>query len=77
MVWWEIKSNTLSLARWLKEEGEWDNAGNTELPSGEVVYDNPIERLIYYFEKPWKYESEWNKYQNFLNKKSLQTNKMI
>ena len=63
MEWWTIKSNVLSLAMWLKEEGEWDNAGFTELPSGQILDDDPIDRLIYFFEKPWKYESEWNKFQ--------------
>lgn len=77
MEWWTIKSNVLSLAIWLKDEGEWDNVGSTELPSGEIVDDDPIDRLIYYFEKPWKYQNEWNKYQNFLNKKHLQTNNII
>ena len=63
MEWWTIKSNVLSLAMWLKAEGEWDNAGFTELPSGQILDDDPIDRLIYFFEKPWKYESEWNKFQ--------------
>ena len=63
MEWWTIKSNVLSLATWLKEEGEWDNVGSTELPSGEIVDDDPI--------------NEWDKYQNFLNKKHLQTNNII
>ena len=63
MIWFEIKSNVLALAHWLKEQGEWDDVGFTELPNGEIVNDNPIERLLYYFEKPWKWDNEWQKFQ--------------
>lgn len=63
MTWWEHKNDVTALAYWLKEEGEWDNVGETVLEDGTSIEDDPIERLIYFFQKPWKYQKEWEKYQ--------------
>jgi hypothetical protein len=54
-MWYFDRDNILGLARWLKQEGQWDGAGG-------------IGNLIYYFEKPWKYDSEWDAYQSALIK---------
>ena len=54
-MWYAIHDNLLALARWLKGEGQWDGDGG-------------VGNLIYYFEKPWKYDAEWNSYQASLLK---------
>lgn len=66
--WFDNHSNVLSLAKWLKENGEWNNAGHSVLPDGKIVNDDPIDRLLYFFEKPWKFDDEWEEYQNSLMK---------
>ena len=63
MKWYENHSNVCALARWLAGNGEWENIGDTELPNGKVVEDDPANRLIYFFEKPWKWNSEWEEFQ--------------
>ncbi len=50
--WHNDFNNVLKLARWLEQEGEWIEAG---------ADDDPIDRLIYYFHKPWKYGLEYEK----------------
>jgi hypothetical protein len=55
------------LARWLKKRGEWDNVGDIELPNGQTVEDNPADRLIYFFEKPWKWDCEWEEFKKSFN----------
>jgi hypothetical protein len=54
-MWYEIHDNLLALAIWLKREGEWDGAGG-------------VGNLLYYFQKPWKYDDEWRTYQEHLKK---------
>jgi len=54
-MWYFDRDNILGLARWLKQEGQWDGAGG-------------VGNLIYFFEKPWKYDSEWDAYQASLFK---------
>lgn len=54
-MWYAIHDNLLALARWLKEEGHWDGDGG-------------VGNLIYFFEKPWKYDNEWSAYQALLVK---------
>lgn len=54
-MWHEVHDNLLALARWLKDQGQWDGAGG-------------VGNLIYYFEKPWKYDDEWKAYQEDLKK---------
>ena len=44
--WWECTDNVCHLARQLYEAGEWD----TEFG---------VRNLLYFFEKPWKYDEEW------------------
>lgn len=66
--WFDSHNNKLLLARYLKEKGEWNNAGNSTLPDGKVVEDDPISRLLYFFEKPWKFDDEWEEFQNYLMK---------
>lgn len=41
--WFDDFSNVLKLARHLIENGDLDTASE----------------VLYYFEKPWKYDSEW------------------
>ncbi len=66
--WFDNHSNVMCLAKWLKERGEWNNFGQKELPNGKIVNDDPIDRLICFFEKPWKFDDEWEEYQNSLMK---------
>jgi len=54
-MWYLDRDNILGLARWLKDEGQWDGAGG-------------VGNLIYFFEKPWKYDNEWDAYQASLLK---------
>jgi len=54
-MWYFDRDNIFGLARWLKQEGQWDGAGG-------------VGNLIYFFEKPWKYDSEWDAYQASLLK---------
>ena len=62
MKWFQDHSNVCELARWLAGLGEWENIGDIELPNGQTVEDNPADRLIYFFEKPWKWDSEWEEF---------------
>ena len=54
-MWYAIHDNLTALARWLKYQGEWDGDGG-------------VGNLIYFFEKPWKYDNEWSAYQAHLVK---------
>lgn len=45
--WYEYQSNRNALARWLDDHSEFTNPSD----------------VIYYFEKPWKYDREWDEYQ--------------
>ena len=52
-MWYFDRDSVLGLARWLHSEGHWDGAGG-------------VKNLIYFFEKPWKYDNEWSGYQKAL-----------
>lgn len=52
-MWYFDRDSVLGLARWLHTEGQWDGAGG-------------VKGLIYFFEKPWKYDNEWCDYQKSL-----------
>jgi hypothetical protein len=54
-MWYEVHDNLCALARWLKYEGQWDGVGG-------------VGNLLYFFEKPWKYDNEWSAYQKHLKK---------
>jgi hypothetical protein len=54
-MWYFDRDNVLGLARWLKQEGQWDGVGG-------------VGNLLYFFEKPWKYDNEWSAYQKHLKK---------
>jgi len=60
-MWYDIHNNLTALARWLKYQGEWDGDGG-------------VGNLIYYFEKPWKYDNEWNAFQASLEKEREEYN---
>lgn len=61
-MWYESLDNLLALARWLKDEGQWDGAGG-------------VGNLLYYFGKPWKYDDEWKAYQASLKKEKSDAKK--
>lgn len=48
--WYAEHEKLVELAYWMNEQGELDD----------------IEAVLYFFEKPWKYEEEWKKYQRFI-----------
>ena len=54
-MWYAVHDNLCALARWLKDEGQWGGDGG-------------VGNLIYFFEKPWKYDDEWRAYQASLEK---------
>lgn len=46
--WWKVHSNIVELAEWMHENWRFDT----------------VTDVIYFFDKPWKYEDEWNEYQS-------------
>ena len=50
IMWYENKDNLMLLARHLQDIGQWD--GN-----------KGVSNLLYYFQKPWKYDDEWQEFQ--------------
>ena len=49
-MWYENKDNLMVLARYLHEIGQWDGKEG-------------VSNLLYYFQKPWKYDEEWQEFQ--------------
>jgi hypothetical protein len=49
MKWYECNNNVLKLARQMHEDGYWNG-------------EKGVSNLLYFFGKPWKYETEWEEY---------------
>jgi hypothetical protein len=56
-MWYEDRQNLVALANYLKDDGEWRDYSTKEHK------DDPANRMIYFLSKPWKWQEEWEQFQ--------------
>ena len=70
-MWYENRENLVALANYLKDDGEWrDYSTKDHKDDGEwrdystkEHKDDPVKRMIYFLSKPWKWQEEWEQFQ--------------